>query len=154
MCRRSAVAVIQEKDEVCCGLFHGFDWSPWVHGTPQQSLPLLPAAQEHILGLKEGKQRLLHGVDDVAFYDALSCNDSAVAVLGDAQLRAIAREPVSTVKGKVTIDWSLRESVRAELRSAVKRIPRTHGNPPVFQAKATDTVIEQAETLSEVWVLA
>jgi type I restriction enzyme R subunit len=92
--------------------------------------------------------------DEVAFYDALGTNDSAVAVLGDEQLRTIARELVATVKGKVTIDWTLRENVRAELRVAVKRILRKYGYPPDLQAKATDTVIEQAETLSEGWAVA
>ncbi len=94
--------------------------------------------------------------DEVAFYDALGTNPnpSAVAVLGDAQLRTIARELVKTVKGKVTIDWTLRENVRAELRVAVKRILRKYGYPPDLQAKATETVIEQAETLSEGWAMA
>jgi len=92
--------------------------------------------------------------DEVAFYDALGTNDSAVAVLGDAQLRTIARELVATVKGKVTIDWTLRETVRAELRVAVKRILRKYGYPPDLQAQATQTVIEQAETLSEGWAVA
>jgi type I restriction enzyme R subunit len=92
--------------------------------------------------------------DEVAFYDALGTNDSAVAVLGDEQLRTIARELVKTVKGKVTIDWTLRENVRAELRVAVKRILRKYGYPPDLQAQATDTVVEQAETLSEGWALA
>ncbi len=92
--------------------------------------------------------------DEVAFYDALGTNASAVAVLGDEQLRTIARELVQTVKGKVTIDWTLRENVRAELRVAVKRILRKYGYPPDLQAKATDTVIEQAETLSEGWAVA
>ncbi len=319
-----AVAVMLEKYEVCCGLFHGLDWSPWVSGTPQQRLSLLPAAQEHILAKEKGKERLLQSVtelsqafalsvpdeeairirddvgffqavravlakgtpgegktneevnlairqiiskavvsdgvldvfeaaglkkpdisilsdeflaevrgmpqrnlavellqkllkgeiktrakrnvvqarsfrellekalqryrnraietaqvieeliqlakdlqaaasrgealglndDEVAFYDALGTNDSAVAVLGDEQLRTIARELVATVKGKVTIDWTLRENVRAELRVAVKRILRKYGYPPDLQAKATDTVIEQAETLTEGWAAA
>lgn len=61
---------------------------------------------------------------------------------------------MATVKGKVTIDWTLRENVRAELRVAVKRILRKYGYPPDLQAKATDTVIEQAETLTEGWAVA
>ncbi len=319
-----AVAVMIEKNEVCCALFHGLDWRTLMNGTPQQRVSLLPAAQEHILGQEKGKERLMQSVtelsqafalsvpdeeairirddvgffqavravlaksapgegktdeevnlairqivsravisdgvldvfeaaglkkpdisilsdeflaevrgmpqrnlavellqkllkgeiksrakrnvvqarsfrellekalqryrnraietaqvieeliklakdlqaaasrgealglndDEVAFYDALGTNDSAVAVLGDDQLRVIARELVATVKGKVTIDWTLRENVRAELRVAVKRILRKYGYPPDLQAKATDTVIEQAETLTEGWAVA
>ena len=57
-----AVAVMLEKYEVCCGLFHGFDWSPWITGTPHERLSLLPAAQEHILAQEDGKDRLLRAV--------------------------------------------------------------------------------------------
>ena len=82
--------------------------------------------------------------DELAFYDALGINDSAVQVLGDDTLRDIARELVETVRGNVTIDWTLRENVRANLRRLVKRILRKHGYPPDKQEKATRTVIEQA----------
>ena len=96
------------------------------------------------LGLKE---------DELAFYDALETNDSAVQVLGDATLRDIARELVETVRGNVTIDWTLRENVRANLRRLVKRILRKHGYPPDKQEKATQTVLEQAEVLSLGWAV-
>ena len=91
--------------------------------------------------------------DELAFYDALETNDSAVQVLGDETLRAIARELVDTVRSNVTIDWTLRENVRAKLRAMVKRILRKHGYPPDKQEKATLTVLEQAEVLSEGWVV-
>ena len=316
-----AVAVMLEKYEVCCGLFHGFDWSKWISGTPAERLGLLPAAQEHILAQDNGKDRCLHAVrelsqafalavphedairirddvaffqavravlakrapadarpeeeldhavrqiisravasegvvdifaaaglekpdisilseeflaevrdmpqrnlavellqkllrgelarrrqknvvqarsfaemleqtirryqnraveaaqvieeliqlardlreanargdklglseDEVAFYDALETNDSAVQVLGDETLRTIARELVETVRGNVTIDWTLRENVRAHLRVLVKRILRRYGYPPDKQEKATRTVLEQAEALSAGW---
>ena len=316
-----AVAVMLEKHEVCCGLFHGFDWSQWTSGTPQERLGLLPAAQEHILQQENGKDRCLHAVrelsqafalavphaealrirddvaffqavqavlakrapgdarpeedldhavrqiisravapegvvdifaaaglekpdisilseeflaevrgipqknlavellrkllqgelrtrrrtnvvqarsfaemleqtirryqnraieaaqvieeliqlaqdmrqanargeilglseDELAFYDALETNDSAVQVLGDATLRAIAQELVRTVRANVTIDWTLRENVRAQLRVLVKRILRKHGYPPDKQEQATHTVLEQAEVLSAAW---
>ena len=319
-----AVAVMQEKYDVCCGLLHGFDWSKWTTGTPQERLTLLPAAQEHLLAQDDGKERYLiavrelsqafalavpHGEtlrirDDVgffqavraalskpaasetrseeeldlavrqiisravasegvidifaaaglekpnisvlsdeflaevqgmphrnlavellqkllrgelsarrrknvvqarsfaemleqslrryqnraieaaqvieeliqlaremraasargeqlglsdeelAFYDALETNDSAVQVLGDEALSAIARELVETVRRNVSIDWTLRENVRAYLRSRVRRILRMHGYPPDKQEKATQTVLEQAELLSEGWALA
>jgi len=92
--------------------------------------------------------------DELAFYDALETNDSAVRVLGDDTLRTIARELVETVRRNVTIDWTLRENVRAHLRVLVKRVLRKYGYPPDRQEKATQTVLEQAEALSEIWVTA
>jgi type I restriction enzyme R subunit len=92
--------------------------------------------------------------DELAFYDALETNDSAVKVLGDETLRTIARELVKTVRANVTIDWTVRENVRAQLRVYVKRILRKYGYPPDKQEKATLTVLEQAEVLSEGWALA
>jgi type I restriction enzyme R subunit len=89
--------------------------------------------------------------DELAFYDALETNDSAVAVLGDPVLREIARELADTVRRNVTIDWTVRENVRAQLRVLVKRILRKHGYPPDKQENATKTVLEQAEVLSAVW---
>ena len=89
--------------------------------------------------------------DELAFYDALETNDSAVQVLGDEILRTIARELVETVRSNVTIDWTLRENVRAQLRVLVKHILRKHGYPPDKQEKATQTVLEQAEVLSAGW---
>jgi len=319
-----AVAVMLEKYEVCCGLFHGFDRSKWPTGTPQERLGLLPLAQEHILAQENGKDRCIRAVrevsqafalavpqedalrirddvaffqavravlakrapgdarpeedldhavrqiisravapegvvdifaaaglekpdisilsdeflaevrgmpqrnlavellqkllkgelktrrrknvvqarsfsemleqtirkyqnraieaaqvieeliqlakvmreanargevlgltdDELAFYDALETNDSAVKVLGDETLRGIARELVETVRNNVTIDWALRENVRAQLRVLVKRILRKHGYPPDKQEKATQTVLEQAALLSSEWATA
>jgi type I restriction enzyme R subunit len=92
--------------------------------------------------------------DELAFYDALETNDSAVKVLGDDTLRGIARELVAAVRANVTIDWTMRENVRAQLRVIVKRILRKHGYPPDKQEKATQTVLEQAALLSAQWVAA
>ena len=92
--------------------------------------------------------------DELAFYDALEINDSAVKVLGDVTLRTIAQELVKTVRANVTIDWTLRENVRAQLRVLVKRILRKYGYPPDKQEKATQTVLEQAEALSAEWAVA
>jgi len=89
--------------------------------------------------------------DELAFYDALETNDSAVQVLGDETLRTIARELVRTVRENVTIDWTLRENVRANLRRLVKRVLRRHGYPPDKADSATLTVLRQAEVLSEGW---
>ncbi len=321
--QEDAVRAMREKHEVCCALFHGFDWSKWTTGTPSERLALLPPAQEHILAQENGKQRCVDAVrelsqafalavpheealairdnvgffqavraqlmkrapgeerseeeldlavrqivsravasegvvdifaaagldkpdisvlsdeflaevrgmphrnlavellqkllrgevsarkrknvvqarsfaemledtlrryqnraieaaevieklielakymreanalgeklglteDEMAFYDALETNDSAVQVLGDETLRAIAQELVQTVRNNVTIDWTLRENVRAHLRVLVRRILRKHGYPPDKQAKATRTVLEQAEVLSEGWAV-
>ena len=318
-----AVALMQEKYEVCCGILHGFDWSAWT-GSPAQRLELLPPAQEHVLAQENGKERFVtvvreleqafalavpheettrirddvaffqsvrsalakrsagevqtdeeldHAVrqiisravapegvvdifaaagldkpdisilseeflaevkgmphrnlavellqkllqgelterrrknvvqartfsemleqslrryqnraieaaqvieelielaremreagargeqlgltdDELAFYDALETNDSAVQVLGDETLRAIARELVTTVRNNVTIDWTLRENVRAQLRVMVRRILNRYGYPPDKQEQATITVLEQAEVLSEGWAAA
>ena len=318
-----AVAVTLEKYDVCLGLFHGFDWTKWTTGSPQERLTLLPAAQEYILAQEDGKERCLNAVrelsqayalavphpettrirddvgffqavraqlmksapgearseedldlavrqiisravasegvmdifaaagldkpdisvlsdeflaevkgmphrnlavellqkllrgevstrrrknvvqarsfaemleqtlrryqnraieaaqvieqlidlakemreanergeqlglseDELAFYDALETNDSAVQVLGDETLREIAQQLVETVRNNVTIDWTLRENVRANLRRLVRRILRKHGYPPDKQEKATQTVLEQAEVLSEGWAV-
>ncbi len=101
------------------------------------------AARGEKLGLSE---------EELAFYDALETNDSAVRVLGDQALRAIAQELVETVRKNLEIDWTLRESVRAKLRLLVKKVLRRHGYPPDKQEKATRTVLEQAELLSAEWV--
>lgn len=90
--------------------------------------------------------------DEIAFYDALEVNDSAVKVLGDAILKQIAQDLVKAVRGNLTIDWTVRENVRANLRVIIKRILRKHGYPPDKQAKATELVLEQAEALSRAWM--
>lgn len=89
--------------------------------------------------------------DEVAFYDALETNDSAVAVLGEPTLRDIARELVETVKKNVTIDWTVRENVQANLRRLVKRILKKYGYPPDKQERATELVLEQAALHAEEW---
>ena len=83
--------------------------------------------------------------DELAFYDALETNDSAVQVLGDETLCKIARELVETVRKNVTIDWTLKESGQAKLRVMVKRTLRRYKYPPDKQEQATRTVLEQAE---------
>ena len=319
--QEQAVRAMLEKYEVCCGLFHGFDRTAWIDGSPAERLGLLPAAQEHVLAQEDGKERCLSAVralsqafalavphpeairlrddvaffqavraalskrmaseaktdeeldhavrqivsravapegmldifaaaglaepdvsilseeflaevrsmrqrnlavellqkllkgelatrrrrnvvearsfaemlertirryqnraieaaqvieeliaiardlreasargealglsdDELAFYDALGVNDSAVQVLGDETLRDIARELVETVGSNVTIDWTLRENVRANLRRLVKRVLRKHGYPPDKQESATRTVLDQAEVLTAGW---
>jgi len=89
--------------------------------------------------------------EELAFYDALETNDSAVQVLGDETLKKIALELLDTVRKNTTIDWSVKESVRAKMRALVKRILRKYGYPPDKQERATLTVLEQAELLAKDW---
>ncbi len=317
-----AVALLREKYEVCLGLSHGFDWSAWTTGTPEQKLGLLPAAQDHILAQEDGKKRLLDAVaalsrafalavphedalairddvgffqavraalakhdaepgrlredidhairqivskaiasdqvidvfaaaglnkpdisilsdeflaevrtmpqrnlavevlrklltgeiksrerrnvvqarsfaelleqairkyenraietaqvieelislahqmrdaqargeqlgltdDELAFYDALAANESAVRELGDETLKRIAHELTEQVRNSATIDWAVRESVRARMRVMVRRLLRKYKYPPDKQEAAVELVIEQAEVLTEEWV--
>ncbi len=78
-----------------------------------------------------------------------SHSPDAVHELGDDNLRAIARELVAAVRQNTPIDWTTKESVRAKLRLLVKKILKQHGYPPDKQEQATDTVLKQAELLSE-----
>jgi type I restriction enzyme R subunit len=89
--------------------------------------------------------------DELAFYDALEVNDSAVKVLGDDTLKGIAKELVRKVHENATIDWTVKENVRAKLRVMVRRTLRKYGYPPDKQEKATQTVLEQAEVIAKDW---
>ncbi len=99
----------------------------------------------------EGEQLNLTN-DEVAFYNALEVNDSAVQVLGDEKLRHIAREIAEKIKSNATIDWTIRESARAKLMVIVRRTLSKYGYPPDKQQKAIDTVLKQAELLADFWV--
>jgi len=114
-------------------------------------LELIELAREMREANKRGEKLNLSD-EELAFYDALETNDSAVRVLGDETLKTIARELVNTVRKNVTIDWTVKESVKAKLRSLVKRILRKYGYPPDKQDKATQTVLSQAELLCAEWV--
>jgi type I restriction enzyme R subunit len=100
-----------------------------------------------------GKQQNLTE-DELAFYDALGVNDSAVQVLGNETLRKIALELTQMIRKSVTIDWTQRDSVQAEMRLKVKKILRKYGYPPDKQEKATQTVLEQAELIAKDWIAA
>jgi type I restriction enzyme, R subunit len=97
---------------------------------------------------QEGAQLGLSN-DEVAFYNALEVNDSAVQVLGDETLKGLAREIAEKVRANTTIDWSLKESARAKLMVLVKRTLSKWGYPPDKQQKAVDTVLRQAELLAD-----
>jgi len=89
--------------------------------------------------------------DEVAFYDALAANASAVQAMGDDKLRLIAAELITQVRKSVTIDWTLREGARAKIRVMVKRILNKYGYPPDLQEEAVKTVLQQAELLCAEW---
>jgi type I restriction enzyme R subunit len=120
--------------------------------TAQVIEELIGLAKDLNEALRRG-ERLGLNEDELAFYDALEVNDSAVQVLGDASLRAIAKELVENVRKNTTIDWTQRENVQAKLRVIVKRILKKYGYPPDKQEQATRTVLEQAEVLSEGWAV-
>lgn len=84
-------------------------------------------------------------LDEVAFYNALEINDSAVKVLGDDTLKEIAREIADKVRANATLDWTIRESARAKLKVLVRRTLKKYGYPPDKQETAVDTVLKQAE---------
>jgi type I restriction enzyme R subunit len=91
--------------------------------------------------------------DEVAFYDALAANESAVKALGDDKLKVIAAELITKVRQSVTIDWTLRESARAKIKVMVKRILNKYGYPPDLQEDAVRTVLMQAELLCDHWAI-
>jgi type I restriction enzyme R subunit len=90
---------------------------------------------------------------EVAFYDALAANESAVKAMGNLELKVIAAELVTQVRQSVTIDWTLREGARAKIRVMVKRILKKHGYPPDLQEEAIKTVLQQAELLCADWAV-
>jgi type I restriction enzyme R subunit len=99
---------------------------------------------------KRGEEMGLND-EEVAFYDALAQNNSAVEVMGKDNLKVMATELVTQVRKSVTIDWTLRESARAKIKVLVKRILRKHGYPPDLQDEATKLVLQQAELLCAEW---
>lgn len=89
--------------------------------------------------------------EEVAFYNALEVNDSAVQILGDDQLKQIAKEITDKVRANLTIDWTIRESARAKLMVIVKRTLTKWGYPPDKQVKAIATILKQAEAMADLW---
>lgn len=118
--------------------------------TAQVIEELISLAKEMRSAQNKGEELGLN-VDEAAFYDALADNMSAQDVLGDDQLRNISRELAESIKKSTSIDWTVKESVRAKIRVVVKRVLRKYGYPPDLQEKATQTVLEQAELLSAEW---
>lgn len=100
--------------------------------------------------LQKGKKLGLNP-DEMAFYDALANNESAVRELGENVLKVIANELTTELRGSVTVDWAQRESVRATIRIKIKRLLRVHKYPPDKTDEAIALILKQAETLSEKW---
>lgn len=111
---------------------------------------LIDLAKEIKIADKRGEDLGLQ-VDELAFYDALEVSDTAVEVMGDEQLRGIAREIAEKVKANSSIDWTIRESARAKLMVLVRRTLNKYGYPPDKQPKAIETVLKQAELLADYW---
>jgi type I restriction enzyme R subunit len=111
---------------------------------------LIKLAKQMSEAAKRGQELGLND-DEIAFYDALAANESAVKAMGSAELRVIAAELVTQVRKSVTIDWTVRESARAKIRVLVKRILKKHGYPPDLQEEAVKTVLLQAELLGAEW---
>lgn len=116
-----------------------------------QVIEELIAIAKEMRAAQERGEKLGLTDDEVAFYDALAANESAVRELGDETLKAIAHELVAKVRDSATIDWTVRESVRAKMRVMIKRLLRKYKYPPDKQEEAVKLVIEQAEVLSEGW---
>ncbi|XXS71424.1 type I restriction endonuclease subunit R [Sorangium sp. So ce131] len=118
--------------------------------TAQVIEELIRLAEDMKAAQKRGDDMKLSDAE-LAFYDALEANDSAVKVLGDAVLAQIARELTETIRNSVTIDWAVKETVRAKLRTLVRRKLKKFGYPPDKTEKAVDTVLKQAELLALEW---
>ena len=91
--------------------------------------------------------------DEIAFYDALAENESAIQMMGDDKLKLIAHELLVSLRENVSVDWAHRDSARARMRVLVKRILRKYGYPPDLQDAAVQTVLQQAEALSSSWTV-
>ncbi|RLC39133.1 MAG: hypothetical protein DRH33_03435, partial [Candidatus Nealsonbacteria bacterium] len=116
--------------------------------TTQVILELIELAKEMNKSYKRGEDLGL-SEDELAFYDALGTNDSAVKIMGDDILKQIARELASSIRKNMSIDWNLRESVRAKMRVKIKRLLKKYKYPPDKQPKAVKTVMEQAELMCQ-----
>ncbi|MCC6447925.1 MAG: DUF3387 domain-containing protein, partial [Chitinophagaceae bacterium] len=124
-----------------------------IHKYKNRAIETVEVIEELIKLAKELREADKRGQDlglseaELAFYEALEVNDSAVMILGDEVLRKIAHELVEQVRKNITIDWTVKESVRAKMRVMVKRILIKYNYPPDKQPKAVATILEQAEIL-------
>jgi type I restriction enzyme R subunit len=118
--------------------------------TAQVIEELIAMAKQFQAAASRGEQLGL-SADEMAFYDALAANEASVRELGDKTLRKIAVELTAKLRASNSVDWYVRESVRARLRLMVKTVLKRWKYPPDGQDEATETVLEQAKELSEAW---
>lgn len=124
-----------------------------IHRYKNRAIETVEVIEELIKLAKELREADKRGQDlglseaELAFYEALEVNDSAVMILGDEVLRKIAHELVDQIKKNITIDWTVKENVKAKMRVMVKRILTKYKYPPDKQPKAVVTILEQAEIL-------
>lgn len=147
-----AVAVMLEKYEVCCDLFHGSDWSVWETGTPEERLCLLPAAQEHILALEDGKNRLLKAVSELSKAFALTVpHEETLRIRDDvAFFHAVRAALAKRAPGEARSEQELDHAIRRVVSRAV--VPE--GVVDLFAAaglKKPNISILSDEFLAEVW---
>ena len=123
---------------------------PPYHGgrsqAPALKAPVINLAKDIGAARMQGEEQGL-SEEEIAFYDALAENKSAVQAMGDQRLRVIAHELLISLKENVTVDWAQRDAARARMRVLVKRILRKYGYPPDLQDAAVQTVLQQAEVL-------
>ena len=128
-----------------------------LHRYKNRAIETMQVIEELIKLAKEMREANARGeklgltTEELAFYDALETNDSAVAVMGDEVLSELARDLADTVRKSAKIDWTMKESIRAEMRVLVKRTLRKYDYPPDKQKRATETIIQQAELIGEEW---
>jgi len=111
---------------------------------------LIAMAKEFREAAKRGDELGLNN-SELAFYDALANNESAVRDLGDPVLKAIAQELTQKLRGSATVDWQKRDSIRARLRNLVRITLRRYKYPPDMQEEAIRLVLQQAERLADDW---
>lgn len=110
--------------------------------------------EELIQMAKDVNQAVKRGEDmgmiqeELAFYDALASNQSAKELMGDLMLKQIAHELTQSIKNNITVDWTLRQNVRAQMRVTVRRLLKKYGYPPDLEQLAIDMVLKQAEVMS------
>ena len=146
-----AVAVMLEKHEICRGLFHGFDWSKWVAGTPQERLGLLPPAQEHILAQENGKDRCLSAVRELSQAFALAVpHEDAIRIRDDV---AFFQAVQSVLAKRAAADARPEEELDHAVRQIISRAVASEGVIDIFAAaglKKPDISILSEEFLAEV----
>ena len=114
----------------------------------------LVATAKDLQAAYQREQDLSLNPDELAFYDALANNESAIRELGDNTLKVLATELTEQLRRSTTVDWQIRESVRARIRNLIRRLLRRYKYPPDGQREAIDLVLRQAEALSESWTVA